>query len=156
MLAFALFWVGVLVTIWAYNYSPEKTPIRSESSVTAIALENFVKSSTPDTTPVDAEVVWIGTFFRRMTYGRLLLKNFDSDVDYKYFVVEPDDVIADGAERYSPTTDKVGDRDVIKITGQVSDWCYRKGVTDWDDNVVYDGCVPWISIEKLEVVKNSA
>ncbi|GEM_PF-5961231 len=104
---------------------------------------------------IESEIVWTGTPRFYMTYGRLLIKNLDPDAKYKYFIAEPDDVIEDGTSRYSPTTGKVGDGDVVKITGKVSDWCYWDDVTSGADNenVEYKGCVPWVGIEKLEVVK---
>lgn len=101
---------------------------------------------------VGTRVVWFGVPRTYMTYGRILFKNLTSNSGNDYFIAEPNDVVADGAYRRSATTDKIGDNDLVKIMGTVSDPCY------WDnlgerDNTGYKGCVPWVYIEKIEVVK---
>lgn len=95
------------------------------------------------------EIVWIGKIHGRMTYGRLLLENLESNAEYKYFIVEPDDVISNGALRYSPTTRYLESTDIIEVTGVISDICsWNWGVDDTE----YRGCVPWIYTKKIEKI----
>ncbi len=93
-----------------------------------------------------AVVTWVGKIHWVMTYGRLLFQNLTPNVDYEYFIAEPDDVISDGALRYSSTTRDIGDDDVVKVVGIVKDSCFwTDGVSDTD----YKGCVPWVEIIKI-------
>lgn len=81
-----------------------------------------------------------------MTYGRIRVRNLTPNTSFSYFIAEPDDVIEDGALRYSPTTRNIGD-EPIKITGRMTDRCY------WNDPE-YFGCVPWVQIDKIEKLVN--
>ena len=80
-----------------------------------------------------------------MTYGRILVKNSDSDYPFMYFIAEPDDVITEGASRYSPTINAIKNEAVIEIIGEVIDGCF------WNDEK-YDGCVPWVTIKSLQQI----
>lgn len=89
----------------------------------------------------------IGIAVAGMTYGRIRVRNLTPNTSFSYFIAEPDDVIEDGALRYSPTTRNIGD-EPIKITGKMTDRCY------WND-AEYFGCVPWVEIEKIEKLSGS-
>lgn len=92
------------------------------------------------------EVNLMGRVVTWMTYGRILVKNLSPNPSFMYFIAEPDDVIEDGALRYSPTTDPLKYEDVVKIFGKMTAECY------WDEES-YGGCVPWVEIEKLQQAK---
>jgi len=101
----------------------------------------------PTFTPI--EIVWTGKIDRTMTYGRLLFENLDTDAEYKYFIAEPDDVIADGGLRYSPTTRNIKFTDTVRVTGIIE----YEGNKCWWDEPEYGGCVPWVAAEKIEIIK---
>ena len=95
-------------------------------------------------------IVWTGKIHWYMTYGRRLFENLIPGSEYKYFIAEPEDVIYEGGLRYSPTTMNIKDSDIVKVTGTMTDNCYwDSGVDDTD----YDGCVPWIRIEEIEIIE---
>jgi len=99
---------------------------------------------------IPTPIVWTGKIHWGMTYGRLLFENLNPDAEYKYFIAEPDDVMEDDVYRRSPTTMNIRDTDTVKITGVVADACY------WDfgvDDTNYKGCVPWVEIDKVEIIK---
>jgi len=81
------------------------------------------------------KVVWAGEVVTGMTYGRLWLKKLAVDDAYPEFVIEPRDMIVDGALRYSPTTRDIEIGQVLRVTGE------------WES--MLDG-IPWILIEKIE------
>ena len=101
-------------------------------------------------TPI--EVVWTGRVHWRLTYGRILFENLDPNAEYEYFIAEPNDVISDGGLRYSPTTININKTDTVKVTATIEnekDYCSDVGV----DGIEYQGFVPWVFIDKIEVVK---
>lgn len=105
--------------------------------------ENFTSTTF---TPI--EIIWTGKIHGVMTYGRLLFKNLDPDAEYKYFIAEPDDVISDGGRRYSPTTGNIQYTDIVRVTGVIE----HEELKCWWDELEYGGCVPWVSIDKIQVV----
>lgn len=102
----------------------------------------------PPNPPVN--IAWIGKAYGDLTYGRIIFKNLTSNNQYKYFIAEPNDLIKDGALRYSPTTRSIRNDDVVIVSGEVEDFCFWY---DGIDDTEYYGCVPWIDINKIEVVK---
>ena len=109
---------------------------------------NLKPIKTSDNSP--REINWIGKVHWFMTYGRLLFENLNTESEYRYFIAEPYDVIEDGGLRYSPTTMNIESTDKVKIKGIMDDNCsWNDGVDDTD----YKGCVPWIRIDKLEIIK---
>jgi len=97
------------------------------------------------------QISWVGKVHVYMTYGRLLIQNLDPGADYKFFIIEPHDVIEDGGLRYSPTTRNLVSGNVILVRGEMSDSCYwENGFEGTDVKGDYKGCVPWIEIKKIE------
>ena len=96
------------------------------------------------------QISWVGKVHVYMTYGRLLIQNLDPGADYKFFIIEPHDVIEDGGLRYSPTTRNLVSGNVILVRGEMSDSCYwENGFEGTDVKGDYKGCVPWIEIKKI-------
>lgn len=128
-----------------------------QDSATYITLEDLYTEEDDDenikSTFTPIEIVWTGKIHWRLTYGRILLKNLNPDAEYKYFIAEPDDVIPDGGRRYSPTTESINETDVVKITAFIK---HEKDYCSWDfgvDDTDYRGCVPWVFIDKIEVIE---
>jgi len=94
------------------------------------------------------KVVWTGKVYQDMTYGRLVLENDDKSTKPKYFIIEPNDMIEEGALRYSPTTRYIKDTDIVKVTGTITNEEYKC----WWNEPEYDGCVPWVMLESLEIL----
>lgn len=93
------------------------------------------------------EVVLTGKIFMFMTYGRLLIKNTDTSSEYKYFIIEPNDIISEGVSRYSPTTMNIKYTDIVKIKGSIE----HVESKCWWNEIEYEGCVPLVSLESVEV-----
>ena len=109
-------------------------------------VDDFKDEDTDTLRPL-GEINFIGKVTKWMTYGRILVKNSDSESPFAYFIAEPDDVIEDGGSRYSPTTGAIGEEDTIKIVGEMIDDC------SWNQEE-YGGCVPWVNIKILQLVKS--
>lgn len=138
--------LGIIVlTTYNSNFSSKQPIIIAEAALA------YLPAPIPTFTPV--EITWTGKIHWYMTYGRRLFENLTPGVEYKYFIAEPDDVIEDGGLRYSPTTMNIKDTDIVRVIGYVDDYCNG---ASWDfgvDDTDYRGCVPWVSIEKLEIIK---
>lgn len=105
-----------------------------------------------ESTFIPTEIVWTGKVHWHMTYGRILFENLDPNAEYKYFIAEPYDVISDGGLRYSLMTRNINGTDVVKVTAIIKnekDYCSDVGVDDTD----YRGCVPWVFIDKIEIIE---
>lgn len=90
-------------------------------------------------------IEWEGRTHLYMTYGRRVFKNLDESSNYKYFIVEPHDYTENGADKYSPTTRNLTGKERVKIVGTIANYC-------WWNEEGYDGCVPWVDAENMEVI----
>jgi hypothetical protein len=131
--------LGTILSIKGLNYiSNNQTADISQATETS-----------PSSSPMTQyqRVVLTGKIHWGMTYGRLLLENITPNSEYKYFVVDPPDMVEDGALRYSPMTRNIKSDEVVRVTGVINtaDRC-------WDEIDDYKGCVPWVEVEKIEPV----
>ncbi len=146
-----VFVFGTLIFLKLINHNAETanilSAVASPSPILTTAAISPEAENEKELNP-PREVNLIGRVVTWMTYGRILVKNLAPHPSFMYFIAEPDDIIEDGALRYSPTTDPLTYEDVIKIIGKMTAECY------WDDES-YGGCVPWVEIEKLQQAEPS-
>ena len=100
-------------------------------------------------TAVHEEVILYGKVYSHMTYGRRVFENLDERSEYKYFIVEPHDYTKNGTDKYSPTTRSLTGNEMVKITGEIVDYCW------WDNGVAgTEGCVPWVEANNMVITVN--
>ncbi len=119
------------------NHRCRPSPLSSEDA----------KKEAINTLNLPQKINFTGNVVMWMTYGRILVKNVNLDSQFAYFIAEPDDVVEDGASRYSPMTGVIRSEDTIKIIGEMTDEC-------WWNEKEYGGCVPLVEIRSLQQVKN--
>lgn len=110
-------------------------------------IEELPAEISDDFLPVTKREIieWEGRVHKYMTYGRRVFKNLDENSNYKYFIVEPHDYMEDGADKYSPVTRSLREDERVKIVGAIAHYC-------WWNEEEYDGCVPWVDAENMEVI----
>lgn len=125
----------------------DASPLFSEMGAVIESLKFLSPAENSDNfLPITSREIieWEGQVHSYMTYGRRVFKNLDESSNYKYFIVEPHDYTKDGADKYSPTTRSLRGNERVKIVGAIAHYC-------WWNEEEYDGCVPWVDAENMEV-----
>lgn len=129
--------VLVMLATAAVFFYMDARPVNPPSAVTPS------EETQPINSPIEVDLT--GKPVKWLTYGRIVVKSHTPNTSFSYFIVEPDDVVEDGALRYSSSTRYLTGEELLRIKGRMLEGCF------WNE-AEYSGCVPFIVASIVEEI----